>query len=98
MLSEGRERTCPNEHPNQDVLFLLSFFSFLIFDPFGFPMSLTTLGLGLSLERAFELPSSVLDRAVFSRLRPGMIELASAGMDVEEPCLRVVIEMRRASR
>ena len=81
------------------MLFLLSFFSFLIFEPFGFPISLATLGLGLSRTTAptsFELPSS-LDRAVFSRFKPGMM-FPIAGMDVVEPCLRVVIEMRRARR
>ena len=81
------------------MLFRLSFFSFLIFDPFGFPTdSFVTLGLGLSLAAALTLPSSVLDRAVFSRFRPGMIDPASAGMEVEEPCRRVVMEIRRASR
>ena len=94
-----RESYLPDGRPIQDMLFLLSFFSFLIFDPRGLP-SLVTLGLGLSFATftSFELPSSVLDRAVFSRFRPGMIDPASAGMDDEEPCRRVVIEIRRASR
>lgn len=94
------------------MLFRLSFFSFLIFDPFGFPpSSLDTLALGLS--RRFDgtapsrtLPSSVLDRVVSCLFSAALIDPAIAGMDgmltdgmlVAEPCLRVVIEMRRARR
>ena len=82
------------------MLFLFSFFSFLILEPFGFAgLSPVRLGLGLSLGAfaSLEEPSSVLDRAVFSRFKPGMM-FPIAGMDVVEPCLRVVIEMRRARR
>ena len=69
--------------PIQAMLFLFSFFSFLILDPFGLPTTASpvTLGLGLSFgvsasgvadadaTAAEGAPSSVLDRAVFSRLR-----------------------------
>ncbi len=93
------------------MLFRLSFFSFLIFDPFGFPTSLDTLALGLSLRfdgtaPSRTLPSSVLDRVVSCRLSAALIDPAMEGMDgmltdgmfVAEACLRVVIEMRRARR
>ena len=104
MWSSRKEKSRPNAGPrNQEVLFLLSFLSFLIFDPFGFPTSLATLALGLSFGAAasLTLPSSVLERAVSWRFREGMIEPARLGMDgmfVPEPCLRVVLEIRRASR
>ena len=92
------------------MLFLLSFLSFLIFDPFGFPTSLETLALGLSLRFGVApsrtLPSSVLDRAVSCLFSAALIDPAIEGIDgmltdgifVAEPCLRAVIEIRRASR
>ena len=46
MWNSRKEKSRPNAGPrNQEVLFLLSFLSFLIFDPFGFPTSLATLAL-----------------------------------------------------